>query len=78
MGQITNAIFEDGGLKPTETLRLREHERVRVTIESLSPQAVGPPSENDPVRRRPSEALSKPFLNLGGKAPARNDIHDRS
>lgn len=78
MGQTTEAIFEDGVLKPTETLRLREHERVRVTIESLSPKAAGPQSETDPVRRRLSEALSKPFLNLGGKAPARNDIHDRS
>ena len=35
MSHAVNAIYEEGVFKPTESVRLREHTRVRLTVEAL-------------------------------------------
>jgi predicted DNA-binding antitoxin AbrB/MazE fold protein len=37
MAHTVEAIYENGVLKPAEPLPLREHERVRVTVEPVRP-----------------------------------------
>ena len=48
MSQTIRAIYENGVLRPLETLSLAERERVRLTVEPDSPN-LGTPSADDGV-----------------------------
>jgi len=43
MAIVVEATYENGVLKPAEPLPLAEHEKVRVTVEGVSPPAEHPP-----------------------------------
>ena len=42
MSQQIDAIYEDGVLRPLEPVKLREHERVRLSIEQWAPERAAP------------------------------------
>jgi len=51
MVTIIEAIYEDGVLKPLGELLLAEHERVRLTVESLKPVSKETTEVEDSLRR---------------------------
>ena len=54
---VVDATYEDGVLKPSQPLPLREHEMVRITVESHDKCVVdAEPCEDDHKRGRPSLA----------------------
>ena len=54
---VVDATYEDGVLKPRQPLPLREHEMVRITVESHDECVVdAEPCEDDHERARPSLA----------------------
>ncbi len=75
MTQITEAIFANGVLKPEGKLTLREHERVRVIVESLDQ-----PSEaaRAAALKEFNEGVAKmKFKSNGGRYPSRDELHER-
>jgi predicted DNA-binding antitoxin AbrB/MazE fold protein len=52
MAIITEATYENGVLKPAEPLPLKEHEKVRVIVESVKEPAASPPDEAELIVRR--------------------------
>ena len=64
--QITiDATYEDGVLKPAQKLALREHEKVRVTVE---PQVV--PFQSEPVSTAPArEPIWERLAKLAADVP---------
>ena len=73
MIQKVDAIYTDGGLKPTSELSLRDNQRVRLTVETI----------DDPSRDRQA-AIGR--LNAGiasmrffsdGPLPSREELHGR-
>jgi predicted DNA-binding antitoxin AbrB/MazE fold protein len=52
MAITIEATYENGVLKPAEPLPLREHEKVRVTVESAKDSAASPPDEAERIVRR--------------------------
>src|SRR5262249_46764811 len=46
------ATYENGLLKPEQPLPLKEHEKVRVTVESVKEPAASPPEEAERIVRR--------------------------
>jgi predicted DNA-binding antitoxin AbrB/MazE fold protein len=52
MAITVEAIYEDGVLKPAEPLPLKEHEKVRVTVEPAKESAASPPDEAERIVRR--------------------------
>ena len=73
MTQITEAIYTHGVLKPTAELDLREHQRVRVTVETLDEQ--GDDRAAALARLKAGIASMQFFSN--GQLPARAELHDR-
>ena len=52
MERSFEAVYENGVLRPLETIRLNDHQQVRVTIERLSDEGVENPaalSADDPL-----------------------------
>jgi predicted DNA-binding antitoxin AbrB/MazE fold protein len=72
MTRVTEAIFENGILRPTEPLPLREHQRVRITIDSEEPA----PSREE-AKRLMIEGFDKMKLRSNGKLPTRDELHER-
>jgi predicted DNA-binding antitoxin AbrB/MazE fold protein len=52
MAITIEAIYENGVLKPAQLLPLKEHEKVRVTVESVKGPAASPPDEAERIVRR--------------------------
>jgi predicted DNA-binding antitoxin AbrB/MazE fold protein len=52
MAITIDAIYENGVLKPAEALPLKEHQKVRVTIESEKEPTASPPDEAELIVRR--------------------------
>jgi len=52
MAIIIAAIYENGVLKPAEALPLKEHEKVRATIESEKEPEASSPDEAERIVRR--------------------------
>lgn len=75
MTRIVEAIFDGGVLRPVEKLNLAEHQRVRLTVETL-----GLPGEdrNAAARARLIERLGKSTLSHGGNLPDREQLHERN
>lgn len=74
MTTTTEAIFANGVLKPIDPLPFREHERVRITVESSETNGAVGPAAN----RRMIAGFDKMRLRTGGKLPTREELHDRS
>lgn len=74
MVQNIEAVFADGVLKPIDPLRLREHERVRLRVESIDQ-----PSDED--RRRAMDRFIEGAKNMNfrstGPYPTRDELHER-
>jgi predicted DNA-binding antitoxin AbrB/MazE fold protein len=75
MTTTVTATFENGVLRPDETLALEEQARVRVTVEPLA-------DEWTPEKGRAAwEALKKLMqeqpLHLGGERFSREELYDR-
>lgn len=75
MLRTTEAIFENGVLKPVEALDLRERQRVRITVEEVAEA----PTESERVA-----ALQQFFENADrmgfrseGPYPSRDELHER-
>ena len=51
MAITIEATYEDGVLKPTQPLPLKEHEKVQVTVQSVIPQSPEPPDETEAILR---------------------------
>jgi predicted DNA-binding antitoxin AbrB/MazE fold protein len=49
-----DAMYEDGVLKPSEPLPLREHEKVRITVVPSEDTAVASPATSHPATSEPS------------------------
>lgn len=51
MSQVVHAVYENGVLRPLESLELRENQQVRITVEPFSGEAAGPlaPGAGDPL-----------------------------
>lgn len=71
MVRTTEAIFEDGVLKPVEALGLRERQRVRITVEEVGVV------DRDAAIRRMIEGFEKLRLRTNGRAPSRDELHER-
>jgi len=52
MAITIEATYENGVLKPAESLPLKEHEKVRVTVESAKDPAASSPDEAERIVRR--------------------------
>ena len=75
MAQVTEAVYENGVLKPRSELGLREAQRVRLIVEPL---------ENDENRPNRSAALQRLLAGIGemkffstGRLPSRDELRDR-
>lgn len=76
MIRTTEAIFENGVLKPVEAMNFREGQRVRITVEEVERQ---PPTEAERAA-----ALKQFFENADrmgfrseGPFPTRDELHER-
>ena len=74
MVQNIEAIFEDGVLRPVDPLQLREHQRVKLTVEPIEQ-----PNEED--RRLALERFIDGARGMGfrsaGAYPTRDELHER-
>jgi predicted DNA-binding antitoxin AbrB/MazE fold protein len=52
MTLTVEAIYENGVLKPTRALPLKEHEKVQITVQSASCETQAPPDEAETAVRR--------------------------
>jgi predicted DNA-binding antitoxin AbrB/MazE fold protein len=74
MVRITEAIYSNGVLKPTERLDLREDERVRITVEPIESDA-NSKRQRAIERFRAGQAKSK--FRSSGPYPTREELHER-
>ncbi len=78
MTLITEATFDGGVLRPDQRLRLREHERVRVIVQSLEhPSAT---ARAEAVARLRAGIAKTGFRSPNDAAhpyPARDELHER-
>jgi len=73
MTQHVEAVYADGVLKPTRELRLRDNQRVRLTV-----QTIDEPDRDreDAVARLKAGIASMRFFSEG-PLPSREELHDR-
>jgi predicted DNA-binding antitoxin AbrB/MazE fold protein len=74
MTQVTEAVYTHGVLRPTTELRLQEHQRVRVIVESIEE---GPSDRDAALARFKAGVASTQFFSKG-PLPSREELHDRS
>ena len=74
MTKVTEAIFTNGVLKPSEPLDLPDQQRVRLIVEPIDT-----PSESD--RARAMSELRAGIAGMGfrstGPYPSRDELHER-
>ena len=72
--QVTEAIFANGVLKPLNGLKLREQQRVRITVE-----AIEAPSETDrqAALQRLQQRIDRMNFRSAGPFPTRDELHER-
>ncbi len=74
MTHITEAIYADGVLKPTEHVDLREQQRVRLIIQPLDGPAYG---DRQAALERLRARAQRMDFRLTGALPSRNELHER-
>ncbi len=72
MVQITEAVYENGVLKPTEELHLREQEHVRIIVEPLEPRL-----DRQTAVARLKAGIAGMQFSLTGPLPKRDELHER-
>lgn len=75
MVQITKAIFANGVLKPEDKLSLREHQRVRLIVESI--EAPDDAARAAALREFTDGVAKMKFKSNGGGYPTRDELHER-
>jgi predicted DNA-binding antitoxin AbrB/MazE fold protein len=73
MTKTIEAIYDSGVLKPLEELPLAEHQRVRLTVQTIDTPSADPATE----RQRLVERLQQSTLSHGGPFPSREELHER-
>lgn len=74
MTQITEATFDGGVLRPSEKLKLRQSERVRIIVQSLEvPEAETRQSALGRLR----SGIARMGLRSSGGYPTRDELHER-
>jgi predicted DNA-binding antitoxin AbrB/MazE fold protein len=73
MTQTIEAIYSDGVLKPSAELRLRDNQRVRLTVETIDETSM---DREAAVARLKSGIASMRFFSQG-PLPSREELHDR-
>lgn len=74
MARVTEAIYTNGILKPTEDLALREAQRVRLIVEPLDD--AGHEDRSAALERLLAGIEGMRFFSRG-RLPARDGLHDR-
>lgn len=74
MSQTITAIYEDGVLKPTEPLDLKEHEEVSVTITPVPLHSLSP---EERVRRLKEFWATRRPIFAPIPRPTRDELYDR-
>lgn len=75
MTQITEAVFANGVLKPEGKLALREHERVRLIVESL--EQPDEAARAAALKEFRDGVTPMRFKSNGGRYPSRDELHER-
>ncbi len=75
MMQITEAIFANGVLKPESRLTLREHQRVRLIVESID--TPDDATRAAALREFTDGVANMKFKSNGGGYPTRDELHER-
>ena len=73
MGQITEAIYSGGVLRPLGRLALRESQRVRIVVE---PMEGSEPFDRAAALDRLRKGIQSMSFSSGGRLPAREELHD--
>ena len=73
MTQITEAIYTDGVLKPTDDLLLRNNQRVRLIVETVDE----PSSDREAAVARLKAGIAGMRFFSDGPLPSREELHDR-
>ena len=72
--QVTEAVYDNGVLRPTTPLTLRDHQRVRLTVETLEPGSTD--ARADAMQRLRAGIASMNFTSAS-PFPSRDELHDR-
>ena len=73
MTKVTEAVYSQGVLKPTEDLGLREDQRVRLIVET-DDKAI----DRGAALARLKAGIAKMQFFSQGPLPSREELHDRS
>ncbi|MGH9386602.1 MAG: antitoxin family protein [Vicinamibacterales bacterium] len=74
MTKVTEAVYSQGVLKPTEDLGLREDQRVRLIVETVEER----PEDRAAALARLKAGIAKMQFFSQGPLPSREELHDRS
>ncbi len=75
MVQVCEAVFSKGILKPVDSLRLREQQRVRLIIEAVDG---GQDADRAAALQRLRAGIEQMTFSSSGPLPTRDELHDRS
>lgn len=74
MIRSTEAIFENGVLKPVEAMNFREGQRVRIIVQEVEESAT---IDREAARRRFLAGVRKSRFKSTGPYPTRDELHER-
>lgn len=72
--QVVEGIVENGVLRPREQLNFRDHERVRITVQSLEQPSE---AERQAAIRSFIEKSEQMGFRSSGPYPTRDELHER-
>lgn len=73
MTEKVEAVYVGGILKPTRVLRLREQQRVRLTVEPIDE----PDRDREAAVARLKAGIASMRFFSKGRLPSRGELHDR-
>lgn len=74
MTHITEAIYDDGVLKPVEVLNLADQQRVRIIIQSIDGRGH---DDRAAAVQRLRDGVKQMNFQSRGALPTRDELHDR-
>jgi predicted DNA-binding antitoxin AbrB/MazE fold protein len=72
MTQVTEAVYENGVLRPQGVLRLREQQHVRIIVEPI-----GDGADRPAALARLKAGIANMQFSSSGSLPRREELHDR-
>jgi predicted DNA-binding antitoxin AbrB/MazE fold protein len=75
MVQVTEAVYTNGVLKPTDELGLQESQRVLIIVESLDDSTAR--ADRAAALQRLLAGIERMRFFSGGSLPSRDELHDR-